>query len=272
MRWLDCWLKEASMKKIEPPRLDNEPGLTGRIRTFWTQNVNAERIYGKTVSEATRGSDEYFQDLENQRYRSHKHLPEWIDSIPVKAKTLEIGCGVGLDGYRMTRNGVDWFGIDLTTVGVSAAAQRLRADGLAARVSVADAEFLPFPESVFDRVYSFGVLHHAADTHSCVQEARRVLKPGGEALIMLYHRHSLNELVHRLLGVPFEEKDALCPVVRRFTRSEIMEMFSTFAQVDIDVDYLFGEGYGAVYRWFPNSLYRILSRRFGWHLMIRAVR
>jgi SAM-dependent methyltransferase len=121
-------------------------------------------------------------------------------------------------------------------------------------------------------VYSFGVMHHAPDTQKCIDEAYRVLRPGGQALIMLYHRHSLNEAVHRLVRVPFEERDELCPVVRRFTIDEVRSMFARFAQVDVHCDFVFGEGYGPLFRWTPLPLYRWLSRHFGWHLMIRATR
>jgi ubiquinone/menaquinone biosynthesis C-methylase UbiE len=114
------------------------------------------------------------------------------------------------------------------------------------------------------------VLHHAANTEKTIREVHRVLKPRGEALIMLYHRRSLNELVHRLLRVPFEERDELCPVVRRFTRDEVRGMFAQFSSVDIAVEYLFGEGYGALFRVIPRWLYDMLSRHIGWHLMIRG--
>ena len=130
----------------------------------------------------------------------------------------------------------------------------------------ADAENLPFTDALFDYVYSFGVMHHAPDTQRCVEEAYRVLRPGGQALIMLYHRHSLNEAVHRLVRVPFEERDELCPVVRRFTVGEIRTMFAKFAHVEVHSDFVFGEGYGPLFRMTPLPLYRWLSRRVGWHL------
>lgn len=260
------------MKPIESADQRNEAGLTQRIADFWTRNVNAERLYGRQVSAGERGSEAYFVDLETQRYRSHTHLPPWIASIPAGTRTLEIGCGIGLDGYTMARAGVDLTAVDLTFVGVSTAAERFRRALLPTAFAVSDATRLPFADASFDCVYSFGVLHHAADTGACIDEVHRVLRPGGTALIMLYHRHSLNEAVHRLMRVPFEEKDELCPVVRRYTHAEVRQLFAAYRSVDITTEYLFGEGYGAVYRWFPRWLYRVLSRQFGWHLMIRATR
>jgi ubiquinone/menaquinone biosynthesis C-methylase UbiE len=260
------------LKKIEDARIRPDPTLSTRVHDFWTRNVNAERLRGQAVSRHRRGDPCYFADLETQRYRSHRHLMPWIRAMQPGRTVLEVGCGVGLDSYAMVRLGLNLTAIDLTEVGVTTAARRFRRESLPGRFLVADAEQLPFAAASFDYVYSFGVLHHAADTAACIREVHRILRPGGEARLMLYHRHSLNELVHRLSGVPFEEKDELCPVVRRYTRSEALALCRKFARVEIGVDYLFGEGYGPLLRLTPWWLYRALSRVIGWHLMILAVK
>jgi len=79
---------------------------------------------------------------------------------------------------------------------------------------------------------------------------------------MLYHRHSLNEMVHRILGVPFEEKDELCPVVRRFTVNEARELFATSVRWKIEVEYLYGEGYGTLFHLTTALALRLLSARW----------
>lgn len=260
------------IKNIEPAKAGSAPGLTRRVADFWTRNVNAERIMGRTVSAHERGSEAYFRDLEAQRYRSHRHLSGWIGSMKPGRHVLEVGCGIGLDSAQMVRHGLTVTAMDLTTVGPATARQRARRQQWDARYLCANGEHLPFPDQTFDYVYSFGVMHHASDTQQCIDEARRVLSDGGQALIMLYHRRSLNELVHRLLRVPFEERDELCPVVRRFTRSEVRRMFSGFRSVEVHSDFVYGEGYGALFRLTPRFVYRWLSRMVGWHLMIRATR
>lgn len=260
------------MKPIEPARLDADAATTGEVADFWTRNVNAERIMGRTVSSHERGSEDYFRELERQRYRSHRHLEPWIASMRPGAHVLEVGCGIGLDSARMARHGLRVTAIDLTVVGAATAEARARRNSFDAVCLAADAEHLPFADANFDYVYSFGVMHHAPDTQRCIDEACRVLRPGGEALIMLYHRRSLNEFVHRLLRVPFEERDELCPVVRRFTKTEIRSMFARFSHVEVHSDFVYGEGYGALFRFTPLPLYRVLSQVAGWHLMIRATR
>ena len=90
----------------------------------------------------------------------------------------------------------------------------------------ADAENLDFADQSFDLVYSHGVLHHTPDTLRAIGEIHRVLRPGGRAVVMLYHRDSYNyrvnigvlrragvhllrwnaglQLVHRLTGEPLD--------------------------------------------------------------------
>jgi ubiquinone/menaquinone biosynthesis C-methylase UbiE len=260
------------MKKIEPVSPDITPGLTDRIRDFWTRNVNAERLMGKTLTTHERGEREYFAALERQRYRSHRHLEPWIHSMQPGRSVLEIGCGIGMDSYRMARHGLRVTGIDLTDVAIETVRSRFAREGLDGTFATGNAEALRFPDGHFDYVYSFGVLHHVADTERAVREVWRVLKKGGEARIMLYHRHSLNELVHRLTRIPFEEKDELCPVVRRYTRKEARLLFQQFTDVQISLDQVFGEGYGPLFRLTPVPIHRVLSRRLGWHMMISAVK
>ncbi|MBZ0088503.1 MAG: class I SAM-dependent methyltransferase [Thermomonas sp.] len=260
------------MKPIESANRGSTPGLHREVSDFWTRNVNAERIMGRTVSDGGRGSDKYFRDLEIQRYRSHRHLPSWIASMQPGLHVLEVGCGIGLDSARMVEHGLRVTAVDLTHIGAATAERRARQHGWDARYLCASGDALPFPDQAFDYVYSFGVLHHAPDTQACIDEAWRVLKPGGQALVMLYHRRSLNEWAHRLTRVPFEDRDELCPVVRRFTKAEVQQMFAKFSSVQVQSDFVFGEGYGRLFRLTPRPLYRLLSRLAGWHLMIRATR
>ena len=75
---------------------------------------------------------------------------------------------------------------------VSLAKRNLEQRGLPANCFVSDAEALPFADSSFDLVYSHGVLHHTPNLPAAVAEVHRVLRPGGRAIVMMYHRASLN--------------------------------------------------------------------------------
>ena len=58
-------------------------------------------------------------------------------------------------------------------------------------MSVADAEKTNFDDNFFDIIYSWGVIHHSPSTSKIVDEIFRILKPGGEARIMIYHKWSI---------------------------------------------------------------------------------
>jgi SAM-dependent methyltransferase len=54
---------------------------------------------------------------------------------------------------------------------------------------------LPFPDASFDLLASIGCLHHTGDLFGAIQEVRRVLRPGGQLVLMVYNRRSLRRLV-----------------------------------------------------------------------------
>ncbi len=258
------------MHNIEPSNIKDRPTLTREIKDFWSRNVNAERIMGNPISQYSRGEDNYFAELESQRYRSHRHLIPWINSMKTGKTVLELGCGIGMDTFVMAKNGLGVTALDLTHVGVKTAKNRFQKCNLNGSFLVGDAEVLPIKDNSFDYVYSFGVLHHAANTEKTINEVYRVLRPQGEAKIMLYHRHSINELVHRITKVPFEDKDEVCPVVRRFTIREVQNMFKKFSNTNLKLEYVYGEGYGKLFSLTPRPLYDFLSKYWGWHIMISA--
>ena len=107
-----------------------------------------------------------------------------------------MGCGLGTDGAQFAKAGAKYTGIDLTDAAVDLAKRRFELFNLPGTFRVADAERLLFANNSFDIVYSHGVLHHTPDTAAAVREIHRVLRPGGKAVIMLYHRDSYNYRVN----------------------------------------------------------------------------
>lgn len=103
---------------------------------------------------------------------------------------LDVGCGQGIDLIRYARAGARVVGIDLTPRHVTLARAHLEALDLHGEVIEGDAETLPFPDDSFDRVSSNGVLHHTPDMGKALREIRRVLRPTGEARLIVYNRDS----------------------------------------------------------------------------------
>jgi len=196
--------------------------LKERVREFWQQHP-----CGTKFSDAEMGSREFFERVEAHRYEKEWHIPAAANFAGTRGlKVLEIGCGMGTDGAQFARAGADYTGIDLTNAAVELARKRFAASELKGNFLVSDGENLDFANDSFDLVYSHGVLHHTPDIEAAVREIHRVLKPGGRAMVMLYHRGSYNyrvgirvlrragagllksesgiKIVHRLTGEPLD--------------------------------------------------------------------
>lgn len=124
---------------------------------------------------------------------------EFLDSCRGK-RLLEIGCGIGIDGRYFSSIGVKYQAVDLSRESLRLAQSHFAMKQFSAKFSNADATRLPFADDTFDVVYSSGVLHHIPDMAGACREATRVLRPGGTARVMLYHRNSYHYLlVHWLV-------------------------------------------------------------------------
>jgi ubiquinone/menaquinone biosynthesis C-methylase UbiE len=162
--------------------------LKERVRAFWQENP-----CGTKFADAERGSRRFYELVEEHRYQKEWHIPlaaGFADSTNLSV--LEVGCGLGTDGAQFAKAGAKYTGVDLTDAAVNLAKQRFDLFQLPGTFRIADAEHLDFPDNSFDIVYSHGVLHHTPDTTAAVREIHRVLRPGGKAIVMLYHRDSYN--------------------------------------------------------------------------------
>jgi SAM-dependent methyltransferase len=166
--------------------------LKARVRDFWQSHP-----CGTKFADAQPGSRLFYELVEQHRYAKEWHIPEAAGFDKTNGlRVLEIGCGLGTDGAQFAKAGADYTGVDLTEAAVNLARRRFELFNLPGDFHIADAEALDFADDSFDLVYSHGVLHHTPDTAGAIREIHRVLRPGGRAVIMLYHRDSYNYRVN----------------------------------------------------------------------------
>lgn len=157
---------------------------------------------------------------------------------------LEVGVGLGADHQLFAQAGARLSGIDLTSRAIAHARQRLHLFGLESDLKVANAESLPFAAESFDLVYSWGVLHHSPDTPRAIDEAWRVLRDGGHARIMIYHKRSLVGYMlwlryGLLAGKPWRSLNDIysshleSPGTKAYTVDEARRLFGRFNEVKI---------------------------------------
>jgi SAM-dependent methyltransferase len=247
---------------------------TGAIREYWNS-----RLHDLAITTAPVGTSAFFRELEAYRFRKLQYLPRLIDFGAYRGmRLLEIGCGVGTDLARFARSGALVTGIDLADQAVALAKINLQQRGLAADLLVMDGEALAFGDDAFDVVYLHGVLPYAREPRRVLEEARRVVRPGGQVIAMGYNKYSWLSVLSLATGVHLEHHDA--PVFRALSIREFRSMFDGFSRARIHVERfpvkselhsglkatLYNEGFVRIFRLLPYSL----KRRIGWHMIIVA--
>lgn len=231
----------------------------------------------KAFWEAEACGERYGQDQDRVRYELEPEILGFADfGSAAGKKVLEIGVGMGADFLRWVRAGAEATGVDLTERAVELTRRRLADEGLTAEVRVADAESLPFPDGQFDIVYSWGVLHHTPDPARALAEAQRVLAPGGQLKVMLYHRRSWVALAAwvrfcLLRGKPFSGlRDAVAHVesagTQAFTAAEVRRMLPALRDLSICPRLTRWDR-----RWAP-LVSSASGDRFGWFLLISGTK
>lgn len=173
------------------------------IRQWWTDNP---MVYGSVHGRADYsgqafelGTIEFFRRVDDEFYSWNSSLHDSrhfdrlfpYDRYAKGARVLEIGCGMGTMAMNWAQNGTDVTAVDLNPVAIAQTRRRFELLGLKGEVRLADGNTLPFDDSAFDYVYSWGVLHHSPDLQLSLAEMMRVLRPGGEFGLMLYNRRSI---------------------------------------------------------------------------------
>jgi ubiquinone/menaquinone biosynthesis C-methylase UbiE len=245
--------------------------LLGRVQRYWN-----ERIHDLEMTSHAPGTKEFFEDLDEYRFDKLRYLPGLVDFSGYRGKKLlEVGCGIGTDLVRFARGGAICTGVDLSETALSLARENARHAGVDLALELANGEELPFDSESFDAVYAHGVLQYTAEPERMVSECRRVLKPEGEAIFMVYNRISWLNGLSKLMRVELEHEDA--PVLRKYSIPEYETLLSAFPIVRI-VPERFpvktrlhrgwkGFVYNTLFVGAFEALPRSLVRPLGWHLM-----
>lgn len=185
------------------------------VRNFWDKNcMNYDFLEEHT--QIKEGSPEFFRRIDNvlfnaAKFNEKEEIP-FGRIIPFKKirnkKVLEIGCGMGSVSQLMALHNAEVTAIDLTPRAVKNTRKRFellkkkykKLENLKkCRILEANAEKLPFKDSEFDFVLSWGVIHHSPNTQKCLDEIFRVLKKGGITSGMVYQKNSIVYYGHFML-------------------------------------------------------------------------
>lgn len=241
------------------------------VRQYWERHIHDLEITQHPV-----GSRGFFDDLDQYHFEKLHHLLRLVPFEGLRGqRVLEVGCGAGVDLVRFAKGGAVCTGVDLAASAIDLATKNFAQQGLSADLRVANGEALPFPDNSFDLVFAHGVVQYTANPQALVDECRRVLKPGGEAIFQVYNRISWLNALSKLMKQPLEHEDA--PVLLKFSIGELRQLVRQFTTVRIvperfPVHSRLHRGWkGMVFNTFFvgtfNALPRALVERYGWHLL-----
>jgi ubiquinone/menaquinone biosynthesis C-methylase UbiE len=136
-------------------------------------------------------------EYEEKRYQvphARDYHDWWTDRMltVVKAdgRILDNGCGVGLLHDTIPTDQI--VGLDLSSEMLERASQRSN------RLVLGNSQQLPFRDGSFDLVFCRSILHHLPAPGEAVREMSRVLRPGGEVVLVETNKSLLSTFPRRI--------------------------------------------------------------------------
>jgi 2-polyprenyl-3-methyl-5-hydroxy-6-metoxy-1,4-benzoquinol methylase len=264
----------------------NEQYIVSSVRDYWDSHpLGLQYVRDKSIAV---GSPEFFAHI---RPWMNPFKYPWImeriehEATRLKGKhLLEVGCGLGFDSLEFLKHGVRVTATDLTPTAIELTLRHFELEGFRAEdVRIENVLSLSFNDNTFDAVWADGVIHHTGNTAQAIKEIRRVLKPGGRAIISnIYLRSSWMYWLSRLGRENIEYKEEDPPVTNFLTEKEILLMFDGFfIEKGVREHYralpVARRGFKAsLYKWIFRPIYNLLpesiSKRYAFKYSIIAVK
>jgi ubiquinone/menaquinone biosynthesis C-methylase UbiE len=271
-------------------------------REWWEQHPM--RYDFTTPLQSEEFSPQFFAEIDARFLRAASRYMPWktapfdqlIDysALPEMA-VLEIGVGNGTHAQLIAAQARSYVGIDLTSYAVRSTSARMALAGLDnATILQMDAEAMAFPDNSFDFIWSWGVIHHSANTDRILAEMSRILRPGGRAVTMVYHRslwgyYLRSGLIQGIVRGDLFRTGSLHATVQRhtdgalaryYTRGEWRSLVSRYFGVEEvrvygDKVELFplpaGRAKDAAMAAVPDRFARLFTNRFAWGSFLVSV-
>jgi SAM-dependent methyltransferase len=169
------------------------PPLAEANSTFWAELCGTAQARSLGVVDSSPASLKKFDDW---YFDFYPYLARHIRFDAVAGRrVLEVGLGYGTVAQRLAASGAEYHGLDISPGPVAMVNHRLRQAGLSGGARQGDVLSCPFEDGTFDRVVAIGCYHHTGDLARAIAETRRVLKPSGTAIIMVYNAYSYRRWV-----------------------------------------------------------------------------
>ena len=174
--------------------MTGDASLDAQNAAFWdelcgTTLARSVGVTGRTTADLRKFDDAYLS--------FYPYLSGYLPDDLAGQRVVEIGLGYGTLGGVIVDRGARYTGIDISPGPVAMMQHRIALAGREGHCDArqASALALPFADDELDLVVSIGCLHHTGDLAGALTEVRRVLRPGGAAVVMVYNRYSARRIV-----------------------------------------------------------------------------
>ncbi len=226
----------ASLWAALRPRLDD---AQLRVDRESAEQVIAERKHGQTWAESVAGR----MDLHYSPGRTWEATARSLIGLLELGDVVDVACGDGVLSELIAERATSVTGVDVSATVIAAARKRL--SGLK-NVSFCEADMhaLPLESGAYDHVFLMHALSYTRDPRKVLQEARRLLKPGGRLIVAALaehpHEQTMRSFDHLNLGIAPETLRKLlsgckleveyCRISSRETRPPYFEVISALAR------------------------------------------
>ena len=183
------------MSKNKAPSQKN---IDSKNAEFWDTLCGSQLAKKLGINDDSKESLKKFDDWYFDFYPYlYTHIP--FDEMKGK-KVLDVGLGYGTVAQKIAQSGADYRGLDIAQGPVSMANLRINRNKLNGEAVVGSILDAPFENETFDWVVAIGCLHHTGNLKKAIGEVHRLLKKGGNAMIMVYNATSYRQYQENLVG------------------------------------------------------------------------
>jgi ubiquinone/menaquinone biosynthesis C-methylase UbiE len=222
-------------------------------------NISSKQKVASSLSELQASYNTLYKEWLGQN-RNIGQAKQMLDLMNAQSGlVLDVACGLGYLLDMAEARGATAFGLDISRV----ALEKSKTEASQRRVVEGNGERLPWLDETFDYVTCLGSLEHFIHPDQGASEIARVLKPTGQAAIMLPNSHHVQAIynVYKTGGILPELQD-----FERFATRMEWQAFLEEAGLRVESVHKYNVGFSRFFKkgregfWY---LYNILFRLFG---------